>query len=124
MWGFRALAGRWAMILTMSGFVAACAGGPRPSSVTPAEIPSLKAQAAQQPTNSDIRFRLAAAYLAAGRCDSAIVVANAAQALAPRHVLGPMVIGKCQEKDGRFDLAYTQPVSRTSVWPSSRAQKN
>lgn len=44
--------------------------------------------------------------MAAGRCDSAIVVANAAQMLAPGDALGPMVIGGCQEKDGRYDLAF------------------
>lgn len=109
------------MILTMSGFVAACAGGPRPSSVTPAEIPTLKAQAVQQPTNSQVRFRLAAALLAAGRCDTAIVVANAAQTLAPQDVLGPMVIGKCQEQDGRFDLAYATYTNFARRYPQARS---
>lgn len=108
------------MLLTMSGFVAACAGGPRPTAVTPAEIPSLKAQAAQQPTNPDVRFRLAAAFLAAGRCDSAIVVANAAQTLAPSHVLGPMVVGKCQEQDGRYDLAYATYSDFARRYPQAR----
>ena len=104
----------------MSGFVAACAGGPRPTSVTPAEIPTLKAQAAQQPTNAQVRFRLAAALLAAGRCDSAVVVANAAQVLAPKDVLGPMVIGKCQEQDGRFDLAYATYTDFARRYPQAR----
>ena len=108
------------MLLTMSGFVAACAGGPRPSSVTPAEIPTLKTQAAQQPTNAQVRFRLAAAFLAAGRCDSAVVVANAAQLLAPKDVLGPMVIGKCQEQDGRFDLAYATYTDFARRYPQAR----
>ena len=114
------MAGRWAMLLTMSGLVAACAGGPRPTSVTPAEIPALKAQAAQQPTNAQVRFRLAAAFLAAGRCDSAVVVANAAQMLAPKEVLGPMVIGKCQEQDGRFDLAYATYTDFARRYPQAR----
>jgi hypothetical protein len=90
----------------MTGLFAACAGGPRTATGTPAEIPALKAQAAQQPTNAQIRFRLAAALMAAGRCDTAVVVANAGQMLAPGEVLGPMVIGGCQEKDGRYDLAF------------------
>lgn len=90
----------------MSGFVVACASGPRPAPVTPAEIPTLKAQAAQQPTNAQVRFRLAAALMAAGRCDTAVVVASAGQRLAPSDGLGPMVMGGCQEKGGRYDLAY------------------
>jgi tetratricopeptide (TPR) repeat protein len=105
----------------MSGFVAACAGGPRPTSVTPAEIPALKAQAAQQPTNAQVRFRLAAALLAAGRCDTAIVVANAAQTLAPKDVLGPMVLGKCQEQDGRFDFAYATYTDFARRYPQARS---
>jgi len=108
------------MIITMSGFVAACAGGPRPTSVTPAEIPTLKAQAAQQPTNSQVRFRLAAALAAANRCDSAVVVAHAGQMLAPNDVLGPMVIGKCQEQDGRPDLAYATYTDFAKRHPDAR----
>src|SRR5256886_5192030 len=67
----------------MSGLVVACAGGPRTGPVTPAEIPALKAQAAQQPRNAQIQFRLAAALMAVGRCDTAVVVAKAGQMLAP-----------------------------------------
>jgi hypothetical protein len=44
--------------------------------------------------------------MAAGRCDTAVVVANSGQMLAPSEALGPMVIGGCQEKDGRYDLAF------------------
>jgi tetratricopeptide (TPR) repeat protein len=104
----------------MSGFVAACAGGPRPVSVTPAEIPALKAQAAQQPTNAQVRFRLAAALAAAGRCDTAVVVANAGQMLAASDVLGPMVIGKCQEQNGRPDLAYATYTDFARRQPRAR----
>ena len=104
----------------MSGFVTACAGGPRPTPVTPAEIPALKAQAAQQPTNAQVRFRLSAALLAAGRCDTAVVVANSAQVLAPKDVMGPMVIGKCQERDGRFDLAYATYTGFARRYPQAR----
>jgi len=84
------------------------------------EIPTLKAQAAQQPTNAQVRFRLAAALLAAGRCDTAVVVANSAQVLAPKDVLGPMVIGKCQEQDGRFDLAYATYTDFARRYPQAR----
>jgi tetratricopeptide (TPR) repeat protein len=104
----------------MSGLVVACAGGPRPAPVTPAEIPALKAQAAQQPTNAQIRFRLAAAMMAAGRCDSAVVVAEAGQTMAPAEALGPMVIGECQEKDGRYDLAYGTYTDFARKYPQAR----
>ncbi|HEV8382117.1 MAG TPA: CsgG/HfaB family protein [Gemmatimonadales bacterium] len=104
------------------GLVVACAGGggPRPAPVTPAEIPTLKAQAAQQPTNAQIRFRLAAALMAAGRCDTAVVVANAGQMVAPSEALGPLVIGGCQEKDGRYDLAYNTYTDFANRYPRAR----
>ncbi len=104
----------------MSGLVVACAGGSRPSPVTPAEIPALKAQATQQPTNAQVRFRLAAALMAAGQCDSAVVVANAGQVLAPAEALGPMVIGGCQEKDGRYDLAFATYTDFANKYPEAR----
>ena len=104
------MAGRTYLLAGMSGLIVACAGGvgggPRLAPVTPAEISALKAQAAQQPGNVQIRFRLAAALLAAGRCDTAVIVAKSGQLQAPGNALGPMVIGRCQEKDGRYDLAF------------------
>ena len=104
----------------MSGLVVACAGGPRPRPVTPAEIPALTTQATQQPRNAQIRFRLAAALMAAGRCDSAVVVANAAEMLAPAEALGPMVVGGCQEKDGRYDLAFATYTDFANRHPQAR----
>jgi tetratricopeptide (TPR) repeat protein len=109
------------MLLALSGFVVACAGGgPRLAPVTPAEIPSLRAQAQQQPSNAQVRFRLAAALMAAGRCDTAVVVARAGQMLAPREALGPMVIGRCQEKDSRYDLAYATYTDFARRYPQAR----
>ena len=104
----------------MSVVVVACAGGPRPAAVTPAEIPTLKAQAAQQPSNAQVRFRLASALMAAGHCDSAVVVAAAAQLLAPADALGPMVIGGCREREGRYDLAYGTYTDFTKRYPRAR----
>src|SRR6267143_6470096 len=109
----------------MRVLVVACAGGggggrPRPGPVTPAEIPTLKAQATQQPRNAQIHFRLAAALMAAGQCDSAVVVANAGQMLAPGEVLGPIVVGGCQEKDGRYDLAFATYTDFANKYPQAR----
>jgi len=108
----------------MSVLAVACAGGggaggPRLRPVTPAEIPTLKAQATQQPRNPRIRFRLAAALMAAGQCDSAIVVANAGQMLAPAEALGALVVGGCQEKDGRYDLAFATYTDFANRYPQA-----
>src|SRR5438034_1391821 len=76
-----------------------------PTAVSPADIPALIARTQQEPTNADVRFRLAAALAAAERYDTAIVVARAGELLAPDNALGPLIIGGCQEQAGRYDLA-------------------
>ena len=78
----------------------------RTTAVSPAEIPALVQQARAQPGNAAVRFRLAAGLAAASRCDTALVVTQAAQLLAPEDVQGPLVKGYCQEADSRYDLAF------------------
>jgi tetratricopeptide (TPR) repeat protein len=114
------LAGRRFLLLGMSGLVVACAGGPRPAPVTPAEIPTLQAQSTQHPNNAQIRFRLAAALMGAGQCDTAVVVARAGELLSPGDALGPLVVGGCQEKSGRYDLAYATYNEFASRYPRGR----
>jgi len=58
--------------------------------------------------------------MAAGRCDSAVVVANAVEVLAPAEPLGPMVVGGCQEKDGRYDLAFATYSEFANKYPQAR----
>ena len=58
--------------------------------------------------------------MAAGRCDTAVVVARAGQLLAPHDPLGPMVLGGCQEKSGRYDLAFATYTDFTSRYPQAR----
>ncbi|HEY3220141.1 MAG TPA: CsgG/HfaB family protein [Gemmatimonadales bacterium] len=58
--------------------------------------------------------------MAGGRCDTAVVVANAGQMLAPSEPLGPMVIGGCQEKGGRYDLAFATYTDFARRYPQAR----
>ncbi len=95
----------WLLAALTVGGGGACTHGPAPGAVTPAEIPALLAQAQQRPQDAPLRFRLAAALAAAGRCDTAAVVVRAAQLLAADNVVGPLVVGSCQESAGRYDLA-------------------
>jgi len=99
----------------VGGAGGACARGPAPAAVTPAAVPSLLAQAHQRPQDAPLRFRLTAALAAGGRCDTAVVVIRSAQLLAPDNVVGPLVVGSCQESAGRYDLAvatYTDFVAQ------------
>ncbi len=102
------------------GLACAGKGGPRLGAVAPADVPALLAQAQQQPTNAAVRFRLAAALMAVGRCDTAVVVARSGQLLAPADALGPMVLGACQEKDGRYDLAFATYTAFATQHPKAR----
>jgi tetratricopeptide (TPR) repeat protein len=121
---------RWSINLKVSRFVllgvaclgAACAGrgGARPGAVTPAEIAALQTQAQQQPNNARLHFRLAAALMAAGRCDTAVVVARAGELLAPANAVGPLVVGGCQEKSGRYDLAFATYADFAARHPDAR----
>jgi len=58
--------------------------------------------------------------MTAGQCDSAVVVANAGQMLAPGDALGPMVVGGCQEKGGRYDLAFATYTDFANKYPQAR----
>jgi len=82
------------------GAAVGCARVPQPAPVTP--------------------LRLAATLAAAGRCDSATVVARAALALEPENVLGPLVIGACQEQADRFDEAVATYSDFAARHPSAR----
>jgi tetratricopeptide (TPR) repeat protein len=82
------------------GTAVACARVPRPAPVTP--------------------FRLAATLAAAGRCDSATVVARAALESEPDNVLGPLVIGACQEQADRYDEAVATYSDFAAQHPSAR----
>jgi TolB-like protein len=59
--------------------------------------------------------------MAAGRCDTAVVVARAGQLLAPADAVGPLVVGGCQEKGGRYDLAFATYSDFASQHPRARA---
>src|SRR5437879_3911610 len=83
--------------------IGACARTPGRESVTPAD-----------------RFRLAASLAAAGRCDTAVVLVAAAQALAPADVRGPLVRGACQEQAGRFDDAIATYNAFAAEHPGAR----
>ncbi len=86
--------------LLLLGAAVACARAPQPAPVTP--------------------FRLGAALAAAGRCDTATVVARAALAREPDNVLGPLVIGACQEQADRYDEAVATYSDFAAQHPNAR----
>ena len=86
--------------LVLLGAAVACARAPQPAPVTP--------------------FRLGAALAAAGRCDTATVVARAALTREPDNVLGPLVIGTCQEQADRYDEAVATYTDFVAQHPSAR----
>jgi len=121
---------RWSFDLTVTravligvsclGLACAGGGGIRSGAVTPAQIPALLTQARQQPNNATLRFRLAAALMAAGRCDTAVVVAHSGELIGPADAVGPLVVGGCQEKGGRYDLAFATYTDFAAKHPQAR----
>ena len=91
--------------LLLTALAGGCSSAPKPAAVAPAEIPALVAQTEREPRNAALKFRLAAALAAARRCDTAVVVARAAQRLEADNVRGPLVVGACEEQAGRYDEA-------------------
>src|SRR5207247_1313926 len=61
-----------------------------------------------------------AALAAAGRCDSASVVARAGLALEPDNVLGPLVLGACREQADRYDEAVAIYSDFAAQHPNAR----
>ena len=93
-----------AALLGAALVAAGCA--PRgPGAVSPNEIPALEQRLARTPTDGDVLLRYAAALYAAGRCDTATVVARRGIAVKPQDALGPLVVGRCLEQDRRLDEA-------------------
>jgi len=58
--------------------------------------------------------------MAAGRCDTAVVVAHAGELIAPADAVGPLVVGGCQEKSGRYDLAFATYTDFAAQHPQAR----
>jgi len=87
-----------------AGLVAGCGMG-RVSEVSPAEIPALEQQLAENPGDGTLLLRYAAALYSAERCDSAVVVARAGMVRRPNDALGPLVVGQCLEQGENYDQA-------------------
>ena len=106
--------------LLLIAFAGACSPAPKPAVVAPAEIPALVAQTEREPRNAALKFRLAATLAAARRCDTAVVVARAAQSLEADNVRGPLVVGACQEQAGRYDEAIATYEAFAAQHPRAR----
>lgn len=78
---------------------------PRPAPVSPAQVPELAGRVAREPGNGPLMLRYAAALRAAGRCDTAMVVARRGMALAPGDAVAPLVLGQCLETADRYPEA-------------------
>ncbi len=94
-------------VLLLITFAGACSPAPKPAAV--------------EPTDAASKFRLAAALAAARRCDTAVVVARAAQSLEADNVRGPLVVGACQEQAGRYDAAIATYQEFAAQHPRARS---
>lgn len=107
------------LVIGLAVVIAGCGKPPAPS-VSPADIPALEQRVRARPDDADLRFRLAAAYLAAGRCPDAHRAVDAGQHLDPDNVLAPLVRGGCQERAGHYDLAVATYRDFVALYPDAR----
>lgn len=87
--------------------------------VSPDEIPTLESRVESEPSNGEVRHRYAAALFAAGRCADASAQAHSAMILDPDNVVGPLVVGRCLEAEGRHDEALEVYASFKAEHPSA-----
>lgn len=108
------------LVVVIAAMTGGCARAVRTPAVTSADIPSLTHQAEREPRNAGVRFRLAAALAEGDRCDTAVTVARAARLLEPGNVLGPLVVGACQEGAGRYGEAVATYNEFAAEHPQTR----
>ncbi len=87
-----------------------------PAAVSPNEIPALEQRLAQAPDDGDAILRYSAALYSAGRCDTAVVVAQRGIAIRPQDALGPLVVGRCLEREQQFDEALSVYATYTTAY--------
>lgn len=112
-------------LIASVGFVlaAACARGPAPATITPANIPALEAEAAQHPGDAAANLKLARAYYAAQRYSDARAALGRALRADPRNAEAEAYLGLTYEELAQFDSAraiYTRLVASKSSRPVKR----
>ncbi len=106
----RAACRQWrGLVLGVAGVsVSVGCGMGRPAAVSPTEMPELEARLASSPDDGALLLRYGAALYAAGRCDSAVAVVGRGRAHRPADAVGPLVVGQCLERTGRYDEAIAE----------------
>ena len=108
-----------AFLLLGVGLVVSCRLN-QPAPVSPTEMPELQLQLRDEPRNGDLLLRYAGALFAAGRCDSATVVARRGMIFSPSNNVAPLVVGQCQEQAGRYDVALAVYRDFIEAHPNAR----
>lgn len=92
----------------------------RATSVSPAEIEPIEARLEFEPNNGALRHRYAAALYSADRCVDAVRQVDRAMEIEPNNVLGPLVAGRCLERDDRFEEAVELYSTFILAYPNAR----
>ena len=99
----------------LGAVIAACAGGPEPGAVAPADLPALEARRAQTPNDPALNLQLARGYYAAGRYADARAALAIVLTAQPGHTQAEAWLGLAYEGLEQFDSAratYTQVLAR------------
>jgi Tfp pilus assembly protein PilF len=103
--------------------VAACAGGPEPGAVAPADLPALEAQRARTPNDPALNLQLARGYYAAGRYADARTALAVVLAAQPNHAQAQAWLGLTYEGLEQFDSARATYTSVLERQPAADVQR-
>jgi tetratricopeptide (TPR) repeat protein len=114
---------RRAALLALVAAVAACAGGPEPGAVAPADLPALEAQRARTPNDPALNLQLARGYYAAGRYADARTALAVVLAAQPNHAQAQAWLGLTYEGLEQFDSARATYTSVLERQPAADVQR-
>lgn len=105
---------RCAATVAVAVLAVACAGGPQPGDVAPADLTTLEAQRAQTPNDPALNLQLARAYYAAGRYTDARAALAVVLTAQPQHAQAEAWLGLTYEALEQYDSArvtYTRVLA-------------
>jgi len=118
------LVGRRSLLLSLSGLVLACAGGPRPRPVTPAEIPALTTQQRSNPETPRSASVSPRPSWLPGAATAPSSWRPLPGCLAPAEALGPMVVAGVRRRTAvRSGVRHLQRVRQQIPAGSGRRSR-
>ena len=102
---------RWSVVAAVSVALAACAGGSRPATPAPQDLPALEAASQAKPGDAELMTRLGVAYFEAGQFERARDVLRRSLVISPGQYATHVYLGLTYEQLAVFDSARAELVT-------------